>query len=250
MKTTDNTILITGGASGIGRGLAESFHALGNKVIIAGRRQAALAETAAANPGMDSLVLDIADPASIQAVAAEVTARYPGLNVLINNAGISKLENLKAPSGDSAAVVETNLLGPIRLISALLPHLQKQARAAILNVTSGLGFVPLPGGPTYSATKAALHSYTVSLRVQLRETPVEVIEIIPPYVQTELGGARQLTDPRAMPLKEFITETMHLLQTQPHASENCVERARALRFAEATGTFDEALETLAGLHFD
>jgi len=253
MKTTSNTILITGGGSGIGRGLAEAFHALGNQVIIAGRRQRVLDETTRANPGMISAVLDIEDPAAIRAFAAQITEQRPALNVLINNAGISRIENLKAPQSDLAgveAMITTNLLGPIRLTAALLPHLQKQPRAAILNVTSGLAFVPLPQGPTYSATKAALHSYSVSLRVQLRDTPVEVIEIIPPYVQTELGGSKQASDPRAMPLKEYIAETMQILETQPEAVENCVERAQSLRFAEATGSFDKAVEMLAQLAFD
>jgi uncharacterized oxidoreductase len=253
MKTTGNTIFITGGGSGIGRGLAEAFHALGNKVIVAGRRQEKLDETTKANPGMSSLVLDLENPTAIRAFAAQIQTQHPTLNVLINNAGILKPENLKTQPDDlvdAEAMIVTNLLGPIRLIAALLPHLQNQPRAAILNVSSGLGFVPLPLTPTYSATKAALHSYTQSLRVQLRDTPVEVIEIIPPYVQTELGGSQQSSDPRAMPLKEFIAETIQILQNQPEASENCVENAKFLRFAEATGTFDKALEILTQMSFE
>jgi uncharacterized oxidoreductase len=253
MILTGNTILITGGGSGIGRGLAEAFHALGNKVIIAGRRQNVLDKTGEANPGMASAVLDIEDPAAIQAFAARITSQHPSLNVLINNAGISKPENLKSQGsdqGDTEAMITTNLLGPIRLTAALLPHLQRQPRATILNVSSGLAFVPLPFAPTYSATKAALHSYTQSLRVQLRDTPVQVIEIIPPYVQTELGGSRQTNDPRAMPLGEYIAETIQILKSQPEAPENCVERAKFLRFAEARGNFDKALTTLTEMTFD
>src|SRR6201995_4564456 len=253
MILTGNTILITGGGSGIGRGLAEAFHALGNKVVIAGRRQSVLDKTTEANPGMASAVLDIEEPAAIRAFAARIASEHPALNVLINNAGILKPENLKSQendTGDAKAMVTTNLLGPIRLIAALLPHLQKQPRATILNVSSDLGFVPLPLAPTYCATKAALHSYTQSLRVQLRETPVQVIEIIPPYVQTELGGSHQTNDPRAMPLKEYIAETMQILKNQPEAPENCVERAKLFRFAEATGTFDKAFQMLTEMSFD
>lgn len=253
MIITGNTILITGGGSGIGRGLAEAFHALGNKIIIAGRRQNVLDQTTEANPGMASAVLDIEDPAAVRAFAARIASQHPAFNVLINNAGIAKPENLMSQGnepGDAEAMITTNLLGPIRLTAALLPHLQKQARATILNVSSGLAFVPLPAAPTYSATKAALHSYTQSLRVQLRETAVQVIEIIPPYVQTELGGSRQANDPRAMPLKEYIAETIHILKSQPEASENCVENVKFLRFAEATGTFDKALQMLTEMSFD
>jgi len=253
MKLTNNTILITGGGSGIGRGLAEAFHALGNKVIIAGRRQSVLEETTDANPGMASVTLDITNSAAIQAFAEEVIELHPSLNVLINNAGISRLEDLKAQSEDTTkaeAMITTNLLGPIRLTTALLPHLRKQARATIINVTSGLAFVPLPIAPTYSATKAALHSYTESLRVQFKDTPLEFLEIIPPYVQTALGGQAQAADPRAMPLKDYIAETMEILKSQPEARENCVERVKPLRFAEATGNFDKMLQMLGHMNID
>lgn len=253
MKLTDNTILITGGGSGIGRGLAEAFHALGNKVIIAGRRQSALEETTDANPGMASVTLDITNPAAIQTFVTEVTELHPKLNVLINNAGISRLEDLKAGPKDTThaeAMITTNLLGPIRLTAALLPHLQKLRRATIINVTSGLGFVPLPAAPTYSATKAALHSYTESLRFQFKDTSLEFLEIIPPYVQTELGGPAQAADPRAMPLKDFIAETMQILKSQPEARETCVEKVKPLRFAEATGSYDKVLQMLGQMTID
>ena len=170
MNLSGNTILITGGGSGIGRGLAESFLKLGNQVIVSGRRQDVLDQTTRANPGIASMALDVNDPEAIRVFAARVTAEHPDLNVLINNAGIMKPENLRdLPDGldDSESIITTNLLGPIRLIAALLPHLQKQAHPVVINVSSGLGFVPLPITPTYSATKAALHSYTLSLRVQL-----------------------------------------------------------------------------------
>jgi uncharacterized oxidoreductase len=251
MNLTNNTILITGGGSGIGRSLAEAFHALGNKVIIAGRRQNVLEETTNANPGMASVTLDVNDPAAVESFAAEVIELHPTLNVLINNAGIARQENLKddADPAKAEAIITTNILGPIRLTSALLPHLQKQSRATIINVTSGLGFVPLPVTPTYSATKAFLHSYTQSLRFQLKDTPVEVLEIIPPYVQTELGGSTQTTDPRAMPLKDFIAETMQIFK-DPTKVENCVERAQPLRTAESNGTYDKVFQMLSQLVLD
>jgi uncharacterized oxidoreductase len=238
MKTTDNTILITGGGSGIGRGLAEAFHRLGNQVIIAGRGQKTLDETTAANPGMKSLTLDVSDPKSIQSFAGRVTKDFPSLNVLINNAGIMQPENLLEKPGDLSTAektIVTNLLGPIRLTAALLPSLQKQPRATIMNVSSGLAFVPLAMTPTYCATKAAIHSYTQSLRYQLKATKVEVIELIPPYVQTTLMGEQQGDDPRAMPLNEFIAEVMSILQSQPDAKEICVKNVYPLRFAAEGG---------------
>jgi uncharacterized oxidoreductase len=239
MNLTGNTILITGGGSGIGRGLAEALHALGNQIVIAGRRRQALDETTAANPGMKSLQLDIEDPSAIRAFAAMAAAEFPSLNVLVNNAGIMRAEKLLAQQDDLAdaeAIVSTNLLGPIRLTAALLPQLKKQEHAAIVNVTSGLAFLPLAVTPTYCATKAGLHSYTESLRYQLRGTAIEVLELIPPYVATHLmSGA---SDPRAMPLNKFIAEVMEILKAQPTPAEICVENAQGLRTAAAAGKYD------------
>ncbi len=245
MKLTNNTILITGGGSGIGRGLAESFHALGNKVIIAGRRQQPLAETVAANPGMSALTIDIEDRAGIRAFAVEIAKQYPTLNVLINNAGIMRAEKLQSQPEDLAdaeAIVTTNLLGPIRLTAALLPLLQQQSAATIMNVSSGLAFVPLSLTPTYCATKAAIHSYTQSLRYQLRDSTIAVLELIPPYVATDLmNGA---SDPRAMPLADFITEVMAMLKRQPNATEICVENVKGLRLAAESGNYDAIFQGL------
>ena len=240
MDMSGNTILITGGGTGIGRALAEAFHALGNKVIIAGRRQSALDETTRANPGMAPLTLDIGNAEAIRAFAQKATAEHPTLNVVIHNAGIMTPEALLAPDFDLAtaeATIATNLLGPIRLNAALLPHLRRQPRATIMTVSSGLAFVPLAMTPTYCATKAAIHSYSQSLRYQLKDTSVQVIEIVPPYVQTELMGSHQANDPAAMPLGEFITETMSILTAAPQATEVCVERVKPLRNAEANGGY-------------
>ena len=238
MKTTGNTILITGGGSGIGRGLAEAFHKLGNKVIIAGRRKQVLEETVAANPGMASATLNIEDAASIRAFATKLAASHPALNVVIHNAGIMRPENLLAQTetlSDAEATIATNLLGPIRLTAALLPHLQKQPHATIMTVSSGLGFIPMAVTPTYCATKAAIHSYTQALRYQLKSTNIEVVELVPPYVQTELMGSAQAADPRAMPLKDFLDEVINLIKTQPNATEILVERVKPLRFAASNG---------------
>ena len=192
MNISGNTILITGGGSGIGRALAEAFHAKGNQVIVAGRRPSALDETTAANPGMRSAVLDIEDRDAIPAFAARIAAEFPTLNVLVNNAGIMRRETFygkpcrprdgRGDRGDEPARSDW-------LTAAFLPHLRCQPRATVLMVSSGLAFVPIAITPTYCATKAAIHSYSQSLRWQLRDSNVEVLELAPPYVQTELMGS-------------------------------------------------------------
>ena len=239
MKISGNTLLITGGTSGIGRALAEAFHAEGNQVIVAGRRQALLDEVTKANPGMKSVLLDVEDAAAIKRSAAKLLEDFPALNVVVHNAGIMRSETLaKGELADAEAIIATNLLGPIRLTAALLPALLKQQQATIMTVTSGLAFVPLALTPSYNASKAAIHSYTQAMRYQLKDTPVQVIELVPPYVQTDLQGPRQASDPTAMPLKDFIAEAMSLLKSSPDAAEILVERVKAQRFAEASGSYD------------
>jgi uncharacterized oxidoreductase len=244
MRTHGNTILITGGASGIGEALAHRLHDRGNHVIIAGRRQDALDKAAAGRERMTTLTLDITDPQAIAPFAARIIAEHPALNVLVNNAGIMKFEDATAKRdlADAEATVVTNLLGPIRLTDALIDHLSRQPNATLINVSSGLAFVPMITTPTYSATKAAIHAYTVTLREQLKGR-VEVLELVPPGVQTDLTP-NQATRPGYLPLKDFADEVMTLLDQQPTPPEILVQRVRTLRNAERDGRFDETLKTL------
>jgi uncharacterized oxidoreductase len=247
MQMSGNTILITGGGSGIGRALAEAFHAKGNRVIIAGRRKALLQEVAKANPGMAVAEVDIADAAAIPVFAQKLAKDHPTLNVVIHNAGIMQGETLtKAPENLATveATVNTNILGPMRLTAALLPHLMAQEHATLMTVSSGLAFVPLAFTPTYSASKTAIHFWSDSIRHQLKDTSVEVIELAPPYVQTELMGKQQASDSNAMPLKDFISEVMSILEANPKATEVIVERCKPLRNAEATGNYKKTFDML------
>src|SRR3989454_3992331 len=227
MKLTENTIFITGGGTGIGQGLAEALHKLGNKVIISGRRREYLDATTKANPGMDSVELDVADPANIATVAKRLIADYPALNVLINNAGIMLIDDAAGKIDDQllTSTITTNLLGPIRLTSALIEDLKKQPNATVIYNTSALAFVPLALTAVYSATKAGLHSYVLSQRYKLKGTSVSVLEISPPWVQTDLLNSKE--EPRAIPLKDFIEETVKLLGTD--AKEIVVQQAQPFR---------------------
>lgn len=249
MKIDGSTILVTGGGSGIGRALAEHFHKSGAKVVIAGRRDDALQEVVDANPGMAKLALDVSSGAEIANFAALLLAQHPDVDVVVNNAGIMQPEDLTADPVDlstAEAEIAINLLGPIRLTAALLPHLKGRPQATIVNVSSGLAFVPVAAFPTYCATKAAIHSYSQSLRHQLRETHVDVLEIAPPYVQTHLTGEEQANDPRAMPLDEFIAEAVAILANPPASGEILVERVNFQRRAEAESRYEEAFAALNG----
>lgn len=240
MDFSKATILITGGNSGIGRGLAEALAMAGAQIIITGRNAASLAETLAANPKMTGYRLDVSQTADLKQFAAMVIERHPRLNAVINNAGMMAIEDvLNAPTkGDIVEqTVATNFLGPVLLTMALLPHLSSQSEAAVIMMSSGLAFVPRAATPTYGATKAAIHSWTVSLRHQLRNTKVEVVEIVPPLVATNFAPG-QASNPNAMALDAFISEAVALLCADETPKEVLVQRALPQRIAESSGHFD------------
>lgn len=228
MKLTGNTVLITGGASGIGRGLAEALSNLGNKVIISGRRTDELEKVKLDNPDMEYIQLDVTNPDSITAGVEKLIDDFPALNVLINNAGVMELDDVSTTVNDKmlSSGIETNFMGPVRLTSALVKHLKSQPSSTIINVTSGMGFVPFGIASVYSATKAALHSYTLTLRYQLRHSSVNVVELVPPWVRTTLLNSQDA--PKAMPFDDFISEVLSILATD--AEEVLVERVKPLRF--------------------
>jgi uncharacterized oxidoreductase len=240
MRTSGNTILITGGGSGIGRALAHRFHDLGNRVIVAARRQEPLEETAAGRDGIATALLDVADGDAIAPFAERLIAAHPALNVVIHNAGIMRCEDMatRRDLADMEAMIATNLLGPIRLTDALIDHLSAQPDAAIVTVSSGLAFVPLTQFPTYCATKAAIHSYSITLRERLRGQ-VEVIELAPPGVQTDLTPGQSSFE-GYMSLADFTDKAMAAFESRPTPEEIPVGRAKMLRMAERDGRFEEA----------
>lgn len=246
MNINDNTVFIAGGTSGIGLGLAHRFQAAGNQVIVGGRRTELLEQIAADHPGIETVVIDTTDPDSITTAATEVLTRFPELNVLVTMAGIMEPEDVHTADFLSVAerTVTTNLLGPIRLLAAFTEALATRPHAAIITVSSGLAFVPLPLTPTYNATKAAIHSLSRGIRVQLADASIQVIELIPPAVRTTLMG--QQDSERAMPLQAYLDETMSLLETVPDADEIVVDNVKFLRDAETNGSYDHVLALLAG----
>ncbi|WP_242902729.1 SDR family oxidoreductase [Actinomadura terrae] len=246
MDISGNTVFVPGSTSGIGLALALELHAAGNTVIVGGRRAAALERIAADHPGIDTVQIDTADAASVEAAAKHVLARHPDLNVLVAMAGIMRVEDWRSPAGflaDAEAVVTTNVLGPIRLIGAFVEHLQTRPDATIVTVSSGLAFAPLRATPSYNASKAAIHMLSESLRLQLAGTSVKVVELVPPSVRTGLLPGQETSD-FAMPLEEFVAEVMTLLRTRPDAKEIQVERVKFLRYGEARGDYDHVVAAL------
>ncbi|HUB42847.1 MAG TPA: SDR family NAD(P)-dependent oxidoreductase [Streptosporangiaceae bacterium] len=246
MNISGNTIFIPGSTSGIGLALALKLQARGNAVVVGGRRAELLSQIAAGHPGLDTVQIDTADPASIDSAAKEVLARHPDLNVLITMAGIMRIEDWREPQSflaSAESVITTNVLGPIRLIAAFIEHLQAQPDATIVTVSSGLAFAPLAVTPSYNASKAAIHMLSESIRLQLAGTTVKVMELEPPSVRTSLLPGQEDSEV-AMPLDEYVTEVLALLRAQPDAREIQVERVKFLRYGEARGDYDRVVATL------
>ena len=215
MKLSGRTILITGGSAGIGLAFALKLLELGNEVIVTGRRQAVLDQVKAEHPKLHTIQSDVADPAQIVALAARMKSDFPKLDVLMNNAGILLYKNLKSPAADLTglmAEMNVNVGGVVGTTSALIDVLTSN-KGTVINVSSGLAFVPLPAAPIYSATKAAIHSYTQSLRFQLEETGVEVIEIMPPAVKTDLTAAFPEGEVTLITTEELVKQSFASLKT-------------------------------------
>jgi uncharacterized oxidoreductase len=246
MNIAGNTIFIPGSTSGIGLALALRLQAKGNTVIVGGRRKELLDQIAAEHPEIDTVQIDTADAASVRAAAGELLVRHPDLNVVIAMAGIMKVEDWHQSDTfieSAESVITTNVLGPIRLIAAFIEHLQKQPAATIITVSLGLNFAPLSATPSYNASKAAIHMLTESVRLQLADSTVDLKELVPPSVATDLLPGQRESE-FAMPLDEFVDEVIHLLETEPDANEIQVERVKFLRYGEARGDYDKVVATL------
>jgi uncharacterized oxidoreductase len=246
MRISGHTLFIPGATSGIGLALALALQEKGNTVIVGGRRTELLEQITAEHPGLHAYRIDTTDPESIAAVAKQVIAEHPEVDVLVPMAGIMRAEDWTDPAGflDTAEqTVTTNVLGPIRLIAAFVEHLQTRPDATILTVSSGLAFAPLQVTPTYNASKAFIHMLSESIRLQLAATRVRVVELEPPSVRTDLmPGHRE--NPDAMPLDAFVAEVLALIEAQPDATEIQVERVKFLRYGEARGDYPQVVAAL------
>ncbi|NJC74161.1 SDR family NAD(P)-dependent oxidoreductase [Planosporangium thailandense] len=246
MNISGNTVFIPGATSGIGLALAVELQARGNTVIVGGRRVGLLEQIAAEHPAIDTVQIDTTDGASITSAAKEVLAKHPDLNVVVAMAGIMRIEDWHRPASFLASaeeVITTNVLGPIRLIAAFIEHLQAQPDATVVTVSSGLAFAPLKVTPSYNASKAAIHMLSESIRLQLADTTVKIVELEPPAVRTSLLPGQENSE-FAMPLDEFVAEVVALLESQPAAKEIQVERVKFLRYGEARGDYDHVVEVL------
>ncbi len=246
MQISGNTIFIPGGTGGIGLALAVRLAARGNTVTIGGRRPADLERITTEHPELDAVVIDVADPSSIAHAAAEVIRRHPELNVLVTMAGIMRVEDWHSADGfvrSAEAVVTTNLLGSIRLIGAFIAQLGSRPDATIMTVSSGLAFAPLAATPSYNASKAGIHLLSESIRLQLADTGVRVIELEPPAVRTGLLPG-QSQSAVAMPLEDFAEEVMAILERDPDVREVQVENVKFLRYGEARGDYEQVVARL------
>ncbi|MGW3159156.1 SDR family oxidoreductase [Streptomyces sp. NPDC001089] len=234
MKLTNRAVLIVGGTSGIGLELAHRFAQNGNTVVVGGRKPEP-------QDGLQSVQIDVTDPASVLRARNEVLAAHPGLDVVVTMSGVLLTENLRDPAHitDAETMVATNLLGTIRVTEAFTPHLIGRGTGTIITVSSGIAFLPFPLMATYGATKAAVHSYTESLRAHLAGTGVEVAELVPPAVATP---AMAKLNPAAVPVDDYLDEVMDLLAVEPTTREIIAEAALPLRWAERDGTYAELLE--------
>lgn len=246
MDISGNTIFIPGATSGIGLALALRLQDAGNTVIVGGRRRELLDRIASEHPGIGAVQIDTTDPASISEAAGKVIAQYPDLNVLVTMAGIMRVEDWHTPEGFLAtaeATVTTNLLGTIWLLGAFIEHLTTRPDSTIITVSSGLAFAPLKATPTYNATKAAIHMLSESVRMQLADTSVEIVELEPPAVRTALMPGQEDSE-WAMPIDDFADEVIEILTTRPGVTEIQVENVEFLRYGEARGDYDHVVAVL------
>lgn len=246
MDISNSTVFIPGATSGIGLALALRFREAGSTVVIGGRRTDLL-ERLSDDHGFDAVRIDTADPDSILAARDEVLARHPDLDAVVAMAGIMVAEDVRSADFLETAerIVSTNLLGPLRLLAAFTEHLQSRPAATFMTVSSGLAHVPLAAFPTYTATKAAIHRLSETIRLQLAGTTVQVIELVPPAVQTDLTPG-QADREGYLPLDDYADEAFDILHTDPDVREVLVERVKLLRYAEVRGDYDDVVATLNG----
>jgi uncharacterized oxidoreductase len=233
MDMNDRTVLVVGGTSGIGLGLARRFAAAGSTVVVGGRHPGRVED-------LETVEVDVTDPASVLRARDEVLARHPALDVVVTMSGVMLVEDLRDPAHlpQAETTIAVNLLGTIRVVDAFTPHLLGLGRGTVVTVTSGIAFTPFPLMPTYGASKAGVHAYTEALRAQLAGTGVEVVELVPPAVAT--AGQERL-NPAALVLADFLDEVVGLLGADPTPHEVVVERALPLRWSERDGTYAELL---------
>jgi len=234
MDINNRTVLIVGGTSGIGLGLARRFVSAGSTVVVGGRDTGRVAD-------LETVAIDVVDPESIVRARDQVLANHPGLDLVVTMSGVMIVEDLRDPAHISQAetTINVNLLGTIRVIDAFTPHLIERGSGDIITVTSGIGFLPFPLMPTYGASKAGVHSYTESLRAHLDGTGVNVTELVPPAVA---NAGQEKLNPAALPLDDFLDEVIALLSVTPTPSEIVVKAAERLRWAERDGTYADLLQ--------